>query len=248
LPFRTLTLRQAQGEDLFNPHAEPVEASLRKYFAKILNNILPHHRSIMAFSSYKNLATVMQEFHLHYAEAPFDRLLPPIAAPLELHDTIAFNLKEMAYDVSEAMIGESLLFPILREAWKPFRKELMLWSHTAITYNEELSGIPDYLFAKQSALGKIVLDKPYIAVVEAKKDDFTGGWGQCAVELYVAQHINANPDLEIFGIVSNGLYWQFGSLQRDIFTKYDQVFDVKELDALYTTLVSILTVCKTQLS
>jgi hypothetical protein len=201
----------------------------------------------MAFSNYKSLASVIQEFHLHYAEAAFQRFLAPLAAPAELHETIGFNLKEMAYDVSEAIIGESLLFPILREAWKPFRKELMLWSHTAIAYNEVLSGTPDYLFAKQSALGKIVLDKPYCAIVEAKKDDFTGGWGQCAVELYVAQQINANPNLEIFGIVSNGLYWQFGSLQHDVFTKYDQVFDVKELDALYTTLISILTVCKEQL-
>ncbi len=202
----------------------------------------------MAFSTYKSLAAVIKEFQLHYAEAPFDRLLAPITAPSELKNTIDFNMKELVYDASEAMIGECILFPILREAWKPFRKELALWSHTAISYNEVLSGTPDYLVAKQSALGKIVLDKPYIAIVEAKKDDFTSGWGQCAVELYVAQQINANPDLELFGIVSNGLYWQFGSLQRNAFTKYEQVYNVKELDELYTTLVSILTICKSQLS
>jgi hypothetical protein len=202
----------------------------------------------MAFSTFKSLASVIQEFQIHYAEAPFDRLLASIAAPDELRNLIEFNLKEMVYDASEAMIGECILFPILREAWKPFRKELALWSHTAISYNEVLSGTPDYLIAKQSALGKIVLDKPYIAIVEAKKDDFTSGWGQCAVELYVAQQINANNNLELFGIVSNGLYWQFGSLHKTTLTKYDQIYDVKELDELYTTLVSILTICKAQLS
>ena len=152
----------------------------------------------------------------------------------------------MAYDVSEAMICEAILFPILREVWKPFCKELMLWSHTAIYYNGTLSGTPDYLFARQSKLGKIVLDKPYVAIVEAKKDDFTSGWGQCAVELYAAQKINDNPDLQLFGIVSNGLYWQLGCLQQNIFTKYEQVYDVQKLDVLYTALVSILTLCKQQ--
>ena len=199
----------------------------------------------MAFSDYKSLATVIQEFELHYQEKRFEPL-PRVTAPAELKEILRFNMTEMAYDVSEAMICEAILFPILREVWKPFCKELMLWSHTAIYYNGTLSGTPDYLFARQSKLGKIVLDKPYVAIVEAKKDDFTSGWGQCAVELYAAQKINDNPDLQLFGIVSNGLYWQLGCLQQNIFTKYEQVYDVQELDVLYTALVSILTLCKQQ--
>jgi hypothetical protein len=155
------------------------------------------------------------------------------------------------------MIGESLMFPVLREVWKPFRKELMLWSHTTISHTETssgeiLSGVPDYLFAKQSALGKIVLDKPFVAVVEAKKDDFAGGWGQCAIEMVVAQRINAAIretalSQEIFGIVSNGVFWQFASLRQSVFTKYEQIMSINDLDSLYTMLTSILTICKEQL-
>lgn len=198
----------------------------------------------MAFSDYKSLAMIIKEFHLHYQEIAFDRLTQMQQVPTSLKEDIAFNLKEMAYDISEAMICESLIFPVLREVWKPFRKELMLWSHQAIVYNELLSGTPDYLFAKQSDLGKIVLDKPYIAVVEAKKDDFTGGWGQCAIELYTAQKINENPDIEVFGIVSNGLYWQFASLKQNQFFKYEQIYDIRELEELYNILFSILTIAK----
>ncbi len=85
----------------------------------------------MAFSDYKSLAAVIQEFQLKYQEQLF-KPLDTLFAPAELKETLRFNMKEMAYDVSEAMICEAILFPILREVWKPFRKELMLWSHTAI--------------------------------------------------------------------------------------------------------------------
>ena len=138
----------------------------------------------MASSDYKPLAAVIQEFQLHYQETSFQPS-QTVVAPEALKET--FNMKEMAYDVSEAMICEAILFPVLREVWKPFRKELMLWSHTAISYNETLSGTPDYLFAKQSELGKIVLDKPYVAIVEAKKDDFTSDWGDSARPCFMSR-------------------------------------------------------------
>ncbi len=43
--------------------------------------------------------------------------------------------------------------------------------------------MPDYILAKQSVRGKIIFGKPLLAVVEAKKDDFEGGWAQCLLEI-----------------------------------------------------------------
>lgn len=48
-------------------------------------------------------------------------------------------------------------------------------SHQSIKYDSELFGIPDYIISKRSELGKIIFETPYLAVVEAKKDDFTSG-------------------------------------------------------------------------
>lgn len=200
----------------------------------------------MAFSAYKNLATVVKEFNLHYQQGILADVLP-IEAPLLLKEAIAFDLRELACDSSEAIACETLIFPVLREVWKPFTKELMLWSHQPIDAANDLVGTPDYLFAKQSELGKIVMGKPLVAIVEAKKDDFTGGWGQCLIELYAAQQINENVNLRIFGIVSNGLYWQFGSLHQNVFTKYEQKCDVNDLDEIFSILTHILTVCKNQI-
>jgi hypothetical protein len=67
-------------------------------------------------------------------------------------------LQNAAYDISEPAIYENLIYPILKAAWRPFSKELAIWSHQPITFTEELSGIPDYLILRCSELGKIVLD------------------------------------------------------------------------------------------
>jgi hypothetical protein len=200
----------------------------------------------MAFTEYKNLASVLKEFSLHYQEDILEHDTT-LQAPASLAADIAFNLTELAYDSSEAMICETLIFPILRAVWKPFIQDLMLWSHQAIEFNSKLSGIPDYLFAKKSELGKVVMDKPFVAVVEAKKDDFSAGWGQCAAEMVAAVQLNENADIQIFGIVSNGKFWEFACLRQGIFYKYPQSGDVYKLDELFAMLSAILLCCHQQL-
>ena len=60
---------------------------------------------------------------------------------------------------------------------------------------------------------------PLIIFVEAKKNDFEQGWGQCLAELVAAQKINDNTDLPVYGIVTDGILWQFGQLIGDTFTR-----------------------------
>ena len=56
----------------------------------------------------------------------------------------------------------------------PYVEIFALWSHKPLEYDSNLSGIPDYLISKRSGLGKIIFEVPYVAVVEAKKDDLVG--------------------------------------------------------------------------
>jgi hypothetical protein len=83
-----------------------------------------------------------------------------------------------------------------------YKNDLMLWSHHPIGESEELSGIPDYLIVKRSPLGKIVFEQPYFIVVEAKKDNFSEGRGQCATKLVAIQKLNNNPEQTLFGVVT----------------------------------------------
>ncbi len=197
----------------------------------------------MAFTTYKSLSEVIKKFKIKYVGEDFPAF-EPNTAPEVLQDDISFTLQNIAYDISEPAICENLIYPVLKAAWRPFASELALWSHQAIEFTEELSGIPDYLISRRSDLGKIVLDYPLLAVVEAKKDDFTGGWAQCGLEMYVIQQLNQNAEQRIFGIVSNGETWEFAQLQQDTFTLFNQRFDIRELDALYGALLSI---CKLSL-
>jgi hypothetical protein len=42
-------------------------------------------------------------------------------------------------------------------------------------------------------LGKTVLEAPMVIVVEAKKNDFEQGWGQCLAELAASQKLIMIP-------------------------------------------------------
>jgi hypothetical protein len=201
----------------------------------------------MAFTNqFKSLAAVLKHYQIHYDEADF-QIIKTILLNDEVREDILFTLKEVAYDVSEAAICENLIYPLLKAAWKNYADIFSIWSHTALEYDDELTGIPDYLISKRSDLGKIIFDNPLLAVVEAKKDNFSAGWAQCALEMVAIQKINENPNFEIYGLVSNGEIWEIAKLKNQKFTFYNKRFVIEELDNLFNVLVSILELCKRQL-
>ncbi len=144
------------------------------------------------------------------------------------------------------MVGEALIFPILREVWKPFRQSLALWSHQPLTYDEDLCGVPDYTVARRSPLGLVVFDAPYLLIVETKRDDFIRGWGQCLAAMLAAQKMNDLSDQTLYGIATNGRFWQFGRLRGTEFTQELRIFALSELDTLAGALRFALTECREQ--
>ena len=125
----------------------------------------------MAFTPFKNTAQVIKNYHLYFDSQNFITLSDSAPLPSSaLIATIDFNLKETMYDVSEAALCESLIFPVLQDVWKHFKENLFLWSHTSIEADENLIGITDYLIAKKSEYGRI-LGMPLLTTVEAKKDN-----------------------------------------------------------------------------
>ncbi len=201
----------------------------------------------MAFTNqFKSLAAVLKHYQIHYKDADFE-IIKTATLNESMRQDIFFTLKEVAYNVSEAAICENLIYPLLKEAWKNYADIFAIWSHTSLEYDDELTGIPDYLISKRSALGKIIFDSPLLAVVEAKKDNFSAGWAQCALEMIAIQKINDDEQLVIYGLVSNGEIWEIAMLQNQQFIFYDKRFVIEELDNLFNVLISILEACKLQL-
>ena len=77
-----------------------------------------------------------------------------------------------------------------------------------------LTGECDFILTHSAA--SPVLSSPIMTVVEAKKQDFDWGIGQCAAQMVGAQLFNQKhkeKDLPIFGCVTTGEAWQFLRLE-----------------------------------
>jgi hypothetical protein len=141
-----------------------------------------------------------------------------------------------------------LIYPILKEIWKHYYSQFIVWSHQFLSSDANLSGFPEYIVAQRSPLGKIVFDKPYFILVEAKQDNFDAAWGQCLAEMIAAQRLNENSELVVFGITSSGSLWQFGKLDTNTFTLNRTFYSIQELDQLFAAVNDVFRQCAAQLN
>lgn len=200
----------------------------------------------MAFSRYKSIGAVVKEFQVTYTESDFIAETP-LTPNDYFREELQFVMREGVVNNSEYAICENLVYPVLREVWKSYYSKFLLWSHESLIYDEQLSDFPEYILAKRSPLGKVVLDKPYLLLVEAKQDNFDAAWGQCLAEAIAAQRLNDSLDTIVFGIASNGLFWQFGKLEANVFTKRITPYTIYELDKLLAAVNYIYRQCEIQL-
>jgi hypothetical protein len=200
----------------------------------------------MPFATFTCIDDVLRKYKLTYFQAP---LLPPDpTAPLfdaHFRTELAFNLRKLPVGRSEIGSGEILLFPILREVWKPYADELALFSHEGLTFDDDLTGIPDYFVCKISEFGQTIPDIPYLLVVEAKLDDFEKAWGQCAAAMLAAQQLNMAPDVPVYGIATNGNAWQFGVLLGREITVDPMATALADLDSLSRRLHAVFRATRT---
>ena len=200
----------------------------------------------MPFSSYKNIGSVLQEFQITYTEEDFI-----VETEFDISDyfreDLQITMADGMVDNSEFAICENLIYPVLKEVWKSYRTQFILWSHQALSYDENLSGFPEYILAKKSPLGKFVFDKPFFVLIEAKQDNFEAGWAQCMAEMVAAQRLNEKPDQDVFGIVSNGGVWQFGKLNKNCFTRDRMFYTIQDLDKLFAAVNWIFDRCQLML-
>jgi hypothetical protein len=186
----------------------------------------------MAFSDYKNISQVQKEFGIKYQEESFITRQPIHPSPY-FREEFEFNQKNIDIFSSEAARTDLVITPILREVYKTFHQQYSFWVQKSISFNDKLSGTPDYIIATRSALGKTVLDLPLVIVVEAKKNDFEQGWGQCLAELVAAQKINDDINHPVYGIVTDGELWKFGKLVIDVFVINLEGYTVSDLAELF---------------
>jgi len=198
----------------------------------------------MPAQKFKSLDQSLAFYQIAFEQQNFVAPSPSIKMPQRLKEETFYYRKNFPYKISEAAICEMILFPILREALRNYEDLLMIWSHRTLVVNNKLSFIPDYMIAKQSKMGKIFFENPLLAVVEAKKDDFDLGWGQCSQEMYALQQLNTNNKIPVFGIVSNGDDWEFGKLNNKTFILNDNAYTILHPDELFAAINYFFEQCK----
>lgn len=189
----------------------------------------------MAFSDYRSISQVQAEYKIKYQEEIFI-VADDYAVPIAFEEDFLFNQQHLDTFSSEAARCEMVIFPVLREIYKVHHQKIALWVQKPMGYDEKLTGTPDYMVSKKSEWGKTFLEYPLLMLVEAKKNDFEQGWGQCLAELIAAQCLNAAPTTPVYGIVTDGKLWEFGKLTGNIFTKNSAGVTIDRLAQLLGTL------------
>lgn len=198
----------------------------------------------MAFSDFKAIPEVQERFGIRYVENDFIETKNSAGPSEQFLQEFDFNREYINAFGSEGARCEAVIFPVLREVYKGYAGDYALWIKQPITYDDVLSGTPDYFISTRSELGKLVVGTPLIMLVEAKKNDFEVGWGQCLAELVAAQKINEDAEHPVYGIVSDGTFWQIGHLVGETFTQNRTSFSVDNLPTLFGAIDSVFEAAK----
>ncbi len=198
----------------------------------------------MAFSDFKAIPEVQERFRIRHVENDFIETGNGTSPSEHFLQEFDFNREYIDVLTSEGARCEAIIFPVLREVYKGYAEDYALWIKKPIAYDDVLSGTPDYFISTRSELGKLVVGTPLIMLVEAKKNDFEVGWGQCLAEMVAAQKINEDMETPVYGIVSDGTLWQIGHLVGETFTQNRTSFSVDNLPVLFSAIDSVFEAAK----
>lgn len=90
---------------------------------------------------------------------------------------------------------------------------------------------------------QLLFQTPFVLIIEAKKENFDLGWGQCLMAIKSCQMLNerAGISIDLFGIVSTGMIWEFGRYtmanqfyKSDSYTLTQPATVLGLLDAIFT--------------
>lgn len=169
-----------------------------------------------------------------------------VADPVEPSDFFRERLQrlEQHFDLQSYEESKKLLIDAICEEALVTIEQLKIWKGAQLE-SDTLAGYVDYLVAER----KRYLDIPLLCIIEAKKDDFEQGLAQCLVEMQACQWQNRQADrnIDIYGIVTNGEGWQFYWLTT-IETVYETpLYSVGDMALLLGRLRYVFNLCQQNL-
>ena len=154
-------------------------------------------------------------------------------------------LRLQRFDLESYEESKKLLIDAICEEALEGVESLKVWKGAALE-GETTNGNVDYLVAQR----KRYLERPFLCIVEAKKDDFEQGLAQCLVEMEACQWQNRKDDknIDIFGVVTNGDGWKFYKLTTDGNVWETLLFGTGNLERVLGLLRYVFQLCERNLS
>lgn len=189
----------------------------------------------MAFESF-TLELLTSRFGLSIAQN--NNLYSSIAshAPSDLLTAVLKrNLPLVIGKGTEKARSEMLIAPILVEVREILEQQIAVFSGVAFNVDKKLGlyGFCDFLISQNPLL--IEVQSPVIMLVEAKREDLSGGIAQCIAEMVAAKQFNrqrGQPKETIFGVVTSGTDWRFLQLEDVLITLDLREYSLTELESI----------------
>jgi hypothetical protein len=113
---------------------------------------------------------------------------------------------------TEKARSELMIAPVLVEVRKLAHRQISLFSGADFPVDaiQGLTGVCDFLIAQSRE--QFFIYAPVVVSVEAKKENFKAGRGQCSATMMAAQCFNARTSTgltTIYGVVTTGNVWKF---------------------------------------
>ena len=165
----------------------------------------------MPYSSF-TVAQVKRQFDLNVIKGIFFTDLPLLSPRTWFLEYLQESASFAAGQGSEKVRSELIIAPLLFELRILLDRQIGLFSGVDFSIDVEsgLNGVCDFLLTRST--DELVIEAPAIILIEAKKGELSGGWGQCAAEMIAAQKFNQANEQEIptiYGSVTTGTQWQF---------------------------------------
>ena len=170
----------------------------------------------MAYSDFKTFDQINQDLGIGI-EA--DNELYRHVEPVKLTQWFVETMK-MAYTKAVRINTESsrqalIVDNVLMELNQHITISFFLENTFNVDVDKGLTGNPDGIISKSD--NQLYITSPVVVLVEAKKSDLGSGLPQCIAEMEAARIFNVQkgkPVSPIYGVVTDGVLWQFLSLQN----------------------------------
>jgi hypothetical protein len=192
-----------------------------------------------------SLSAIVERFGLTTVqENGLFALIPPVPAISTALTTILADHVPLAVAINtEKARSELIVINVLTEVRRQMEGRISVFSGVELDVDRtnSLSGYCDFLISLSPE--QLLVRAPIVALVEAKNADLPAAWGQCCPEMIAAQRFNeqrGNPLPKVYGAVTSGTAWMFGTLEGITLTVDLQEYIIDEPERIVGILIAMV--------